>query len=278
MFLEPENALCSVYFLFLGDIVMRSLSTVVVVALVFGALLCVASSALAAPVVLFQDDFEAYSVGSGVNGLSPVVGSPWAASSSAVVADVTTDPAPGATNSGKFYSPLNSNGSFGYANPTTDGITASVGQVITFKMDVYQPSVTTAYGGGIGAYGSTSGYGQNIFDLVLRPNGVLEWYNAGDTTLQTAGGTFATDTWIPVTIVADLAAKTYTADVGGVTVSDVFNSSAANQLGQLFISPNTFRFDNLLVTIPGQVPEPSTFLLIVTGLLGLLAYAWRKRK
>ena len=30
--------------------------------------------------------------------------------------------------------------------------------------------------------------------------------------------------------------------------------------------------------VPNATPEPSTVLLLATGLLGLLAYAWRKRK
>ena len=34
--------------------------------------------------------------------------------------------------------------------------------------------------------------------------------------------------------------------------------------------------DNVQVGAP--VPEPATVVLLVTGLLGLLAYAWRKRK
>ena len=37
------------------------------------------------------------------------------------------------------------------------------------------------------------------------------------------------------------------------------------------------RFDNLDVTGP-PVPEPSTLALLTSGLIGLLAYAWRKRK
>lgn len=35
---------------------------------------------------------------------------------------------------------------------------------------------------------------------------------------------------------------------------------------------------NGLQLVSSPIPEPSTFLLIVTGIFGLLAYAWRKRK
>ena len=34
--------------------------------------------------------------------------------------------------------------------------------------------------------------------------------------------------------------------------------------------------DSILLT--SSIPEPSTLALLVTGLIGLLAYAWRKRK
>ena len=38
---------------------------------------------------------------------------------------------------------------------------------------------------------------------------------------------------------------------------------------------STFGIDNVRFS---AVPEPSTFVLLGTGLFGLLAYAWRKRK
>jgi hypothetical protein len=46
----------------------------------------------------------------------------------------------------------------------------------------------------------------------------------------------------------------------------------------------TFSFTELELNCQGgtvsidAVPEPSSVLLMVTGLIGLLAYAWRKRK
>jgi hypothetical protein len=43
-------------------------------------------------------------------------------------------------------------------------------------------------------------------------------------------------------------------------------------------SPVDNGIDTISVGPAGQVPEPTTISLLVTGLLGLLAYAWRKRK
>jgi hypothetical protein len=37
-------------------------------------------------------------------------------------------------------------------------------------------------------------------------------------------------------------------------------------------------YDNFQVKIYSQIPEPSTLVLLAGGLVGLLAYAWRKRK
>jgi hypothetical protein len=37
-------------------------------------------------------------------------------------------------------------------------------------------------------------------------------------------------------------------------------------------------FRMVALTGPAPIPEPGTLVLIATGLIGLLAYAWRKRK
>jgi predicted MFS family arabinose efflux permease len=81
---------------------------------------------------------------------------------------------------------------------------------------------------------------------------------------------------MPVTIVTDLSQGTYTANIGGVTISDVLNSSATS-VGSFYLSTSVggVAFDNLSVS---TVPEPSAVLLMAMGLVGLLAYAWRKQK
>ena len=46
------------------------------------------------------------------------------------------------------------------------------------------------------------------------------------------------------------------------------NQTGGNAMAQVW-------FDGIQAT---QSPEPSTLILLVAGLVGLLAYAWRKRK
>lgn len=41
---------------------------------------------------------------------------------------------------------------------------------------------------------------------------------------------------------------------------------------------NTTLIDSVHIAGTSTIPEPSLFILVVTGLIGLLAYAWRKRK
>jgi hypothetical protein len=74
------------------------------------------------------------------------------------------------------------------------------------------------------------------------------------------------------TYAAALAAAT--AHVPGAYVGKVdFNTHYANSLA----FPNGMEAMPALV-LSQPVPEPSTLLLMAAGLLGLLAYAWRKRK
>jgi len=66
-----------------------------------------------------------------------------------------------------------------------------------------------------------------------------------------------------------LMATIYVTHLGGVSFSGKFNAYNPVTFGNTNIV-GTFRVDG--------VPEPSTLVLLAAGLVGLLAYAWRKRR
>ena len=72
----------------------------------------------------------------------------------------------------------------------------------------------------------------------------------------------------------ELHAKFPTA-LSGLTVGACMAINSSNQI-LVWGTNNATQYPETFVLTP--VPEPSTILLTVTGLAGLLAYAWRKRK
>ncbi len=65
--------------------------------------------------------------------------------------------------------------------------------------------------------------------------------------------------------------ETFQFTATGPTTTLSFSGGAG--LGTTYPGPN---LDNVVVT--AHIPEPSTMLLLLSGLAGLLAYAWRKRR
>jgi hypothetical protein len=254
---------------------MRSLSTLMFV-FVIGALACFASPAFAT--VLFQDSFEGQVVGNPLSGCTPPVGASYSGSGYGLIADAVAAPGPGATNSGKFVGGINV-GNEDWLNLSAASQAATAGQVVTFNFDAYVTGdQTNAFGLDVATF-TSHGYAGGAWNIILARNGSLRYYD-GD--YQTAVGTFATDTWVPVHVVADYTAKTFQATVGATTFGGNFQPSTGNgQLSTMYISSDQSRadvyYDNVSVTV-GAVPEPSSLVLVAVGLVGLLAYAWRKRK
>ncbi|MBN1393433.1 MAG: PEP-CTERM sorting domain-containing protein [Pirellulales bacterium] len=87
----------------------------------------------------------------------------------------------------------------------------------------------------------------------------------------------------------DTALWSQTVDLGGTTAFSLHDSSANFYIGAFFGTANSTLndvFDEIRISdvvLPESqflinVPEPSTLALLGCGLIGLLAYAWRKRK
>ena len=97
------------------------------------------------------------------------------------------------------------------------------------------------------------------------------------------GLTVARNTWQKWEFDYVLGETTYDLTIGGVTVADLPVNRASHAAENLLRTqmytasgnPAGAGYDYIDEV---QVPEPSTLALLATSLLGLLAYAWRKRK
>lgn len=155
------------------------------------------------------------------------------------------------------------------------------------EVDAHNVSGIDGWGGNIGisAYDDAPGaYDHCAFDLSLRSDGAL-WMWQGGTTAQIAGA-YTLNAWNKLTVDINFATDRCSVSVDGILkASDlVFAAGDLAKVQKIEMQswwnsstggPGRGGFDNLVVT---SVPEPSTISLVAMGLVGLLAYAWRKRK
>jgi hypothetical protein len=178
-----------------------------------------------------------------------------------------------------------------YVKPTHLHVQADIRSGITTGTD-------TTYGRGVGL-----GFYDNTYEastisvpmkgftgIVLANDGGLylykcsSAYGVGTASSKVAyGGTFNTNAYYTLAYDVDttkgslsnITLSGSTADYSGLTSSDFTDAATAN-LGFFASSEDWGAYgfvDNVALS---SVPEPSTALLLTTGLIGLLAYAWRK--
>ncbi|MBU4272136.1 MAG: PEP-CTERM sorting domain-containing protein [Planctomycetes bacterium] len=258
---------------------MRPFSTLTI-ALVLISLVCFSSPASAT--IIFQDSFEGQTVGAAVSTLTPPIGLSYTGSAGTVRDTSTVPPGGGGGGSSKFVAGSTAGGDWMFTKPADR--TATAGQVITTELDAYYVSSTETTCNTFTTFpGDGTTWGTSAWQIGVSPTGVLKKYEGGADWVNVAGApTIHTDQWIHVKVVGDYTAKTFTATVDGFTFSGVFSTgaSAGNTYGKLYVSsPNytSMFYDNVAV-YTGVIPEPSTLVLLASGLVGLLCYAWRKRK
>jgi hypothetical protein len=156
------------------------------------------------------------------------------------------------------------------------------GNTYTLSVDM------NAYGSIWGAFGfaSTTTPSGNFYDscgpwLLEQGDGSLQIWNGPGTVGMTSGAvsanTFHNYSYVlTVPTSGAWSAKLYIDHAS--TAAWTHNYTEGNPtIGAVVIGSydDAVKFDNFELS---SVPEPSTLMLLGTGLLGLLAYAWRKRK
>ena len=197
------------------------------------------------------------------------------------------------SNPGDMSSPAGSNN---YQSIAREGTSAgntmmywpnpenTLNQKVEIKFDIWRRMGDGTFG--FTSWGSPMGAPHEL-DVMMGPDFHIKFdgNNPAQNTINPLDGrelatcTIPTDSWQTVVINADLAAQTWSVTTSTGTWSDGhwldpnMHHLSWVKIGPLGNYQDTF-FDNISVRI---IPEPGMFSLIATGLLGLLAYAWRRR-
>lgn len=128
----------------------------------------------------------------------------------------------------------------------------------------------TGYWGPDGnAWGILTTGNDYLFDMTYDPTGVDATHGKLTVELRNASDNSPVATTTTSGILSGAGDHTMTLDGFGIAA----NYSTSNPGGSYEVY-----VDNLTYTATGVIPEPSSLALLAAGLLGLLAYAWRKRK
>lgn len=154
------------------------------------------------------------------------------------------------------------------------------------EIDVHNISGHDGWAGALGIHGFDSApgvYANRAFSLSLRPTGEA-WPYTGATVKNTAlDAVFDCNTWERLTIDVDFTTDRWSVALDGMTVGELaFAGGDLSKIQTIAIGVNDVSgaagragIDNLVVS---AIPEPSITTLVATSLIGLLAYAWRRRK
>jgi hypothetical protein len=253
-----------------------------------------------ASTVVFQDGFETYAAGTTwtpgapdprpagwLDPGTPSVGNPWYVRENEAwynVSVLTTGAYPFAAHGGSNYLHVrdDNQGERAGAQISADGQTAIAnGKDLTLDMWVYKNFDGYDGSATVAGYDAVPlGTAGKAFDLYFKDDGTVE-YNAGAGRIST-GLTYNKADWTHLTVVADFATHTYDVTVGSNTALGLaFADNSISKIQNVILGGDgstKAAFDDIQMTTSGAVPEPGMFTMLATGLLGLLAYAWRKRR
>lgn len=241
--------------------------------------LCVfAPSAFADTTTIFYDNFQS----DGITLDGPAIGAgdiggSWTIFEGGVAANVqvTDDPA--------YYVLMRDEGHGASAWATLNGSDAAAteNQIVTLTGKIYKDTGASNLGIFFGDAAPSTGFNGELFDVAFHANGSITcWDGTTETTFDTVS--FTTNDWQDVTLTANMATKTVTVAVAGHG-SDTATWYSSNKIRAVayFMDRNgasTYgALDDVRINLT-TIPEPGTVVLMLSGVIGLLAYAWRKRK
>lgn len=234
---------------------------------------CLASSVGAA--IIFQDDFEGQPLGAGLWACTPPIGQSYNGplpSQSPICDSATNPPGGGAGGSLQFTGGTNVRQSM-YISAADK--TNATGKVVTFSADLYMMAGSSAQGVETAAFNATPNwYSGSSFDVLVRADGTAAYYDDTLTNWHNVTGTFQTDAWVSLEVIADYTAHTYQATLDGITWTANFtgySAPMADTVGLFSLAPvnasSTYFVDNVSVTI---IPEPASLALLGLAVVTLL--------
>ncbi|MBN1394604.1 MAG: PEP-CTERM sorting domain-containing protein [Pirellulales bacterium] len=151
------------------------------------------------------------------------------------------------------------------------------------KIKTYVGTTTTVRNTAVGTTGASN------WTTLMAGAGSDQWYTMelrvtlNDSSFDSGTTATAEMWWKPRDSAGPLVQADINGSLAGLSYTWTWDADGTNYMGFYGYTPaaptNAFTeatlFDNISVSI---VPEPSTFSLLACGLMGLLAYAWRKRK
>lgn len=219
--------------------------------------------------VIFDDNFEPPL---GVPGSSPVAAAgSW--SFPGVTANVTNATNAGFdANEGSQFLQVNRNGSqemFG------TGVAGNSGDGHLIRLELAFRSPASGDGGNIGVLSGSN----TTANVLFNGNGTMRYLVPGVAWYDLTQ-TYSTTEWNTLIITHTNGAtglSAYQLSINGQAPESIGFANASGNLNGVYVaSPGgggPIYFDSITA-----VPEPSAIALALTGLVGLLAYAWRKRK
>ena len=229
--------------------------------------------------ILFQDDLEGHALNDLLyTPVAPTVGMPYTANVpySRVVDDTLAPSTMYRPGQYAYKSTLSQSNYYDWLDFTAAGTAATTDKVVRISMDINMFSGSSSNPlDGMVMYNYNGGYD---WQWKMQKDGTFGYWDTGSH--YTVLGTYSTDTWVDVEMLADYATKTFTLTVDGTTCPNLlFYAPGANQESRIIMGPATitslYGWDDMVIDV---VPEPSSVALLISGLVGLLAYAWRKRK